>query len=510
MKISKHILSAIVMLFILTILSSTLGNLPGEPVVPSSTITKSYYITGREVVGVGMTHTYYAVCLETETDAYGFSSTSTYSPSASECQWTVPSGFSASYVQYASCIVLTAPSSPSSSTTLQVNVNGIASEPKQITVVGVSHISASADKCFAGDTITLQAMPSPAGVEFPSGFPVWSSVNLGSQIGTFGSGENTATGGSTTWTAPTGNGGYANITLSVGTESRSILIPYVKVEPRFDLASAIALRRGETFSLICDVEPPDVDLVDWVALSSHNEIATSYEKLSTSTIRANFIDTIDASSTVAFADKAASWVESKIIPENKKILGFNIDLYKKYYDWWYNVEQTKGEYYWGLISDQILTNVGNLAYDYAINKGYYSPLATVHKNYVVSMLSDEINATFPFSNLQIPDLDIKEDRVYTWSVAGSTTTTIGTFKVKQTGYPGWPEVELPSAGDILDYFNSNGFGEPDIDVNSSAVTFTLGIDGGSFRLDISGSLIYTNEKGDWEHVISVGIPMFFF
>ena len=139
MKISKTIFSTILMLFML-VFNSGAFNGPAVPVVPSSTITKSYYITGREVVGVGTTHFYYVVCLETETDADGVSSTRRYSPSPSECQWTVPSGFSASYVQWLACIQLTAPSSPSSSTTLQVNVNGIASAPKQITAIVVNPI----------------------------------------------------------------------------------------------------------------------------------------------------------------------------------------------------------------------------------------------------------------------------------------------------------------------------------------------------------------------------------
>jgi len=201
MKISKIIFSEL-LLFML-VFNSGAFNGPAVPVVPSSTITKSYYITGREVVGVGTTHFYYVVCLETETDADGVSSTRRYSPSPSECQWTVPSGFSASYVQWLACIQLTAPSSPSSSTTLQVNVNGIASAPKQITVTTSALPPITVEITPSGDTIDgynsgqFSVTVQPAGLTVDS--YTWS------------------------WQAPTGAGNNPQVAFGTGNQQNTIV-----------------------------------------------------------------------------------------------------------------------------------------------------------------------------------------------------------------------------------------------------------------------------------------------
>ena len=363
-----------------------------------------------------------------------------------------------------------------------------AADSAPYTVVKVASVTHSNPHCWEGGQITFTAIPSPLGAAFPSGCPTWSATS-----GSFPSGN---IGASVAWQAPTGSGGNANITAVCGSSSAIDAVLYVNVT----MSAEGDLLRSESDAFSVLVDPPTAP-VSLSALSAPPELNTTISGLSVEV--QNIINTSD---NVAHIGNGVQKIGAALDGCTLKVLNKDYNLKKKFKDWYVSGTESAGKAVYSALNDQVATAVGNAAKAEALAQGFNATRSGEMAAGAKSAAKTWLLLADPFPGT-ITDSTVSESATYSWSVSSTVNAGAGSISIKQSGYPGYPDVSPPSLSQWKTGINDYGFSDKLFNVEGYTEALTVSASAANWNAAASLSLSCEDPFGSWSQVITFKIWM---
>ena len=348
----------------------------------------------------------------------------------------------------------------------------------------VSSVTASKSWCWKGQQITFTA----SGSGFTTGQPTWTA-----SVGSFPGGN---TGTSVTWQAPSDTGGHATITASCRSSSKSRSVGYADIG--FGNPPMSNLMRSASVGVDAIVTPEDAP----ITLSRDNS-TSPFLGVDTQTFPffVTINNLIDQSDLQAHVDSALAAVDALLPGCDMKVFSWSFNLKKSFANWCEHVDIQPGEALYNALKSSAVSIAGDYAKQAALSDGWNSGYADLVKSQVRTGVSDLFEAFDPFSDRTTVDSVIPESRIHGWSGSISVSTGVGTFTINQVGYPGWPEVDPPSIGQLMSHIMQNGITFSLLEATGVGGTLTLAAPGGSSN----GTFSVTGGFGDPYGRYGVGI-----
>ena len=300
---------------------------------------------------------------------------------------------------------------------------------------------------------------------------------------------NKSQGPSVVWTAPSAYGGYVDFKTTLGSNEINNQGTFVHVHlPQ----SPVDLLRGQSKTLTITEYPANIatyqgDNGQLVSTTIADDIVT-------------VLNEIETSDMVAFTDRVATKIEGVLDGVPNKVLGFDVNLKKRFVNWYEDTELTKGEYYFDQQVDALKDAAANGAANQAYSHGFDSMVAQDQASKARSAVSLWAAEVYPFPG-NVTDSEINESITYSWSGSATLTMNAGSVTIYDDG-----EV-TPTYSEFLNYVYENGFSSSITDITSWSGNLNASASGANWSANGGITISNGNPMGSWIYGFTIVFSM---